>query len=71
MAEYWLKCLRTGTFTLSGELNIFLESYFGVTNMWKKFQQFREGSGIQLCSLDLELLTYKTYTTIFEVVPSM
>ena len=35
---------------------MFVKSYFGVTNMWTTFQQIWEGLGIQLCSLDVELL---------------
>ena len=48
-------------YTPSGELKIFFESYFWVKNMWKKFQPIWKGSGVQLCSLDMELLKLKNY----------
>ena len=43
-------------YTPSGELKIFFESYFWGKSMWKKFQPIWKGSGVQLCSLDVELL---------------
>ena len=45
---------------------MFSESYFGVKNMWTKFQQIWEGSGIQLCALDVELFFEQFKKNVFK-----